>query len=265
MWKHDALANDLQAYLQGSTDRMVFQNMDMGNCRPDVYTIDKSFAKFRCITYEIKVSRSDFLSDITSSKWHKYKAFSHGVYFAVPDGLVKKSEVPESCGLIVRKESGWYSLKRPMPIELPELSTYCWMRLLMTLHPMGFHGEYKHLRPSKTQWDAEAMLRKRTGKDIALAIANPEAAALKAKHRKEIEDAEQARHFARLKEIRTQAIEEKTQLCGVLGLEPDASFWQISSAIESIKSMVQMSDVDGAIQALQKLKARAVRSEVSHA
>lgn len=255
-WNHDELANDLQAYLQGNTDRMVFQNMDMGQCRPDVYTVDKSFAKFRCITYEIKVSRSDFLSDITSSKWHKYKAFSHGIYFAVPDGMVKKSEVPDSCGLIVRKESGWHSLKRPIPSEMDGLPHHCWMRLLLTLHPMGFHGQYKHMRPSMSQWSAEEMLRKRTGLAIALAIANPKAAEEEAKRRKAIEDDERARHYKRLDAIRSEAVQEKMELCQVLGIDPASGSYAISSAVRSIKSLVELSDVDDAIKALEKLKIR---------
>lgn len=51
-----------------------------------------------CITgYEIKVSRSDFLGD---NKWHLYLQYCNEFYFVVPEGLVRKDEVPADVGLI---------------------------------------------------------------------------------------------------------------------------------------------------------------------
>ena len=51
-----------------------------------------------CITgYEIKVSRGDFLQD---AKWHLYLQYCNEFYFVVPNGLIKKEELPDNVGLI---------------------------------------------------------------------------------------------------------------------------------------------------------------------
>jgi len=116
-WKHDELASDLAQHLV-SDNRMVWTDMQMGpsgSPRPDVYTLEKSYSRPRPVSYEIKVSRSDFLSDVNAAKWQKYLDFSGGVIFAVPKGLITKAEVPFECGLIVRGENGWKTMKREKP------------------------------------------------------------------------------------------------------------------------------------------------------
>ncbi|OUS29497.1 hypothetical protein A9Q98_06140 [Thalassotalea sp. 42_200_T64] len=88
---HDKLANNLATHLM-SDDRMVWEDIPVGksgSVRPDVLTIQKSFASPNPISYEIKVSVSDFRSDVTSAKWKNYLDFSYGVIFAVPKGLIK--------------------------------------------------------------------------------------------------------------------------------------------------------------------------------
>lgn len=99
---HDELANNLATHLM-SVDRMVWEDIPVGksgSVRPDVLTIQKSFASPNPISYEIKVSVSDFRSDVTSAKWKNYLDFSYGVIFAVPKGLIKKSDIPNGCGLM---------------------------------------------------------------------------------------------------------------------------------------------------------------------
>lgn len=108
-WQHDELARDLAASLS-CEGRMVWTDIQLGpqgSPRPDVFRIDKSFAHPMAMAYECKISRSDFLADVTVGKWRSYLAYAYAVVFAVPDGLVSKSEVPDMCGLIVRKESAW--------------------------------------------------------------------------------------------------------------------------------------------------------------
>lgn len=64
----------------------------------------KNFLK---ITYEVKVSRSDFLHEIKHpEKRQQGLSFSNEFYFAVPHGLVKPEEIPPECGLIFVKEDG---------------------------------------------------------------------------------------------------------------------------------------------------------------
>ena len=116
-WKHDELASDLADHLHHES-RMVWTDMQMGSSgspRPDVFTMKKSYTNPTPISYEIKISRSDFLSDINSAKWQRYLKFSGGVIFAVPKGLITKNEVPFECGLMIRNEETWRTLKRAKP------------------------------------------------------------------------------------------------------------------------------------------------------
>lgn len=53
----------------------------------------------RITGYEVKVNRSDFLSDVRSGKWEKYLAWCNGLYFVFPAGFsVAKDEIPKGVG-----------------------------------------------------------------------------------------------------------------------------------------------------------------------
>ena len=53
----------------------------------------------RITGYEVKVSRSDFLSDVRSGKWEKYLAWCHRLYFVFPMGFsVASGEIPKGVG-----------------------------------------------------------------------------------------------------------------------------------------------------------------------
>lgn len=71
---HDELARSLADSLR--TDSvMTWTDLQMGpshSARPDVYTLNKSYVSPCPTTYECKISRSDFLSDVTSGKWQAY-------------------------------------------------------------------------------------------------------------------------------------------------------------------------------------------------
>lgn len=124
-WLHDALMKDLAEHLRCKTDRMVWTDMPIGPAgspRPDVFTIFKSFTQPRPMTYEVKISKADFRSDVTAGKWQKYLRFSSGVLFACPSGLIGKADIPDGCGLIVRGADGWRVVKGPTlrSVTLPE-------------------------------------------------------------------------------------------------------------------------------------------------
>ncbi|MAU41013.1 MAG: hypothetical protein CMF31_05255 [Kordiimonas sp.] len=122
---HDALAHDLAAYLAQRQDyRIVFENISMGgpgNVRPDVYVLHKSYTCPCPITYEIKISRSDFLSDIRTQKWREYRPYSECIYFATVEGLISTDEVPDECGLLLKKKSGWRTAKKAAHSTLDSL------------------------------------------------------------------------------------------------------------------------------------------------
>lgn len=73
----------------------------------DVLTVKPSYTRFCILIYEVKVSRSDFLSDIRSEKWKMYLPHCHRFYFATTSGIVKWEDIPPEAGWIVRGDKGW--------------------------------------------------------------------------------------------------------------------------------------------------------------
>ncbi len=80
--------------------------------------------------YECKSSRQDFMRDVGADKWRRYLLVFPRVYFAVPSGLVKKAEVPDEAGLIVRGENGWTTVKAARGHIPPNLSVNSILALL---------------------------------------------------------------------------------------------------------------------------------------
>ena len=77
----------------------------------DVITIKPSYNRFNLDIYEVKVSRADILQDIKKGKYKRYLPHCHRLYFAAISGIIKKEEIPEDVGLIVRGENGWKTIK----------------------------------------------------------------------------------------------------------------------------------------------------------
>lgn len=172
-WQHDELAHDLAKKFRVNGDKMVWEDMNMGSsgsCRPDVYVINKTYSYFQPLTYEIKVSLSDFRSDITSGKWQKYLKFSAGVVFAVPKGLITKNDVPNGCGLIVRSDTGWRHAKKPTLSQVDSLPHETWMKMMIDGIERVQREQIK-VRPSASSWAVEAKLRNKFGHEIASLIA----------------------------------------------------------------------------------------------
>jgi hypothetical protein len=102
---HDQLADLTASWLRANKSRMTWTNFRYdiyGTGRPDVFSLAKSLHLKKCspMVHEIKVSRSDFFSDVKSEKWKKYQPFCSHFYFVCPLGMVQKSEVPIEAGLM---------------------------------------------------------------------------------------------------------------------------------------------------------------------
>lgn len=111
-WHHGSLLRDMVDKQLSMDDKFVWAEPCWptsieGYPIPDILTIRKSFSKPLPTIYEIKVNRSDFLSDVNSGKWIKYLPYCQKFFFAVPRGMVRKGEVPDGAGLILRSEKGW--------------------------------------------------------------------------------------------------------------------------------------------------------------
>lgn len=121
---HDELADSLGAHLRGP-EIMVWTNMQLGpkgSPRPDVYTIRKSFTNPSPTAYEVKVSVSDFRSDVTTGKYTNYFQYAGAVMFACEHGLISKFDVPSQCGLIVFNAGSWRAARKPTvsPCTIPQ-------------------------------------------------------------------------------------------------------------------------------------------------
>lgn len=262
-WKHDDLANDLAQHLKGASgESMVWCDMQLGpsgSARPDVYVLKKSYSRFQPRAYEVKISRADFLSDINSGKWQKYRRFASAVSFAVPDGLVKKTEVPDGVGLIVRKEKVWRQARAPRIEVLETLPREAWMKLLINgldrLRPPTAELHRTHVR--------DAAFRRALGDEIAGLVREREFAA--ARIAAEIEA-----HKRRLAGIREQHCRVEQQLsekngaaaglwadlCDFLGLTPGASQHVAYAKINEIKRAL---DRDEQVESLNSVISRSVR------
>ena len=99
-----------------------FKVLDGDLGRADVVAMLRSGHRTALSIFEVKVSRSDFLADTKAGKWRRYTA-AGPVWFAVPAGLVEKSEVPDGAGLMTLDGRGWRRVKRaddkmkPPPVE----------------------------------------------------------------------------------------------------------------------------------------------------
>lgn len=131
-WKHDGLLADLAGYLR-SPQRLVWTDMQLGPAgspRPDVFTLDRCYSRPRPTAFEVKISRSDLRADTTAGKWQSYLKFAGSVTFAVPDGLCTVGDIPDGCGLIVRKAEVWRYARRPTVQAVTPPFSAC-MKLLL--------------------------------------------------------------------------------------------------------------------------------------
>ena len=163
---HDQLQEDLASHLRAGTDRMVWTNTQLGpvgSPRPDVFTVNKSFSRFRTDCYEIKVSVPDLRSDLTSGKWQSYRKFGHAVWFAFPRGMVPLDLIPKECGVILRSDSGWRAARKPVAQVLDTLPRDAWLKLLMD----GPRGPAEPAMRNGSDWRMRDIIAKKMGKEVA--------------------------------------------------------------------------------------------------
>lgn len=114
-WNNEReLQDDLAVYLR-SSGFLTFTELLVPGCeggRVDVATVKPHvYATKDLRAYEVKLTKQCFLQDIGQNKWHKYLNVFHRVYFAAPEGVLKKDDIPKDAGLIVRNENGWHVTK----------------------------------------------------------------------------------------------------------------------------------------------------------
>lgn len=104
----------------------------------DALAISKSWTKPHVNIYEIKTSRSDFLSDV---KWPRYREFCNWFWFACPLGLITPDELSDGVGLIVYNldNKSLRAIRRPVfqdnPLSAKVLLYLVMSRLDQERHP----------------------------------------------------------------------------------------------------------------------------------
>lgn len=169
--KHDELMIRLADYLGSISGRMMWTDMQLGpsgSPRPDVFAMDKSFMHPKPVAYEVKVSLSDFRSDVTKGKWQSYLEFAGAVIFVVPKGLITKNDVPNGCGLMTYNgdTDTFASVKKPTlhPVTLPQ-----WVMLKLLIDGVDRVHEVNR-RALLNEYAIEARVRKTLGDEVAAAV-----------------------------------------------------------------------------------------------
>lgn len=117
-----ALARDLaeslrtgREYLRTWLEVETTGGADTASGRMDVFAMRPRWGGLHDTrAYEVKVNRRDFVGDVRAMKFTKSFAYCRRFYYAVPSGLVTKTEVPPGCGLIVKTErGGWRVMVQP--------------------------------------------------------------------------------------------------------------------------------------------------------
>ena len=263
-WGHDALQEDLAAFLRATRDRVVWTNMQLGQAgspRPDVYSVPKSFAKFTPIAYEIKVSVADFRRDVTAGKWQSYLKFASGVTFAVPRGLIGKADLPPGCGLVVRGDDGWSTVKAPTLAKIDTLPRDAWIKLVIDgIARQQVKIEPRHLNPFR----AQKLIRKAYGDGIADALSNRDIAVYQLEAQTEkmrAATSEASEETDRIIKSRRERVEgevrqlraEFSRLAVAVGLDADAPLHTVEHAVsEAIRRITQ----DGEVKHLRGVIAR---------
>ena len=256
-WGHNALASELAKRLRNDGKNWTWENLTVGawsGPRPDVMAFPRwRYDLPQIHAYEIKVSRSDLMSDLNSEKWRKYLEHCQSVTFAMPHGLAKKDEIPAECGVMFRTGRGWRTERRAQ--NLGSACSIQAMAKLLTCHPD------RDPYPGLSKWEADAEARRcrdafarRAGERFGQALAR-----LAADVAEGHDPAGKAKSKAEeiLADARAEAERIRAQLAPLLtalGLPEDAGSWEISSRI---RQTVQDLSADARVQKVEAALKRA--------
>ncbi|WP_315782429.1 hypothetical protein [Bradyrhizobium sp. SZCCHNPS1003] len=105
----------------------------------DLWVIEANATKGCTATsYEIKVSRSDFLKDVQQPlKQRGARLFSDQFFFVTPPGLLKPEEIPDWAGLLEPQEShfwgNWPTFKTIVPAPIRSKDAPSWQLVVSLL------------------------------------------------------------------------------------------------------------------------------------
>lgn len=157
---HHTLGEDLAAWLRKYRNRTTWENVqfefrsktpialpaslspaigDGCTLRPDVFSLVSTLEVDNMVPqiFEVKVSRADFLRDVADpTKRAAYFRMAPQVFYAAPQGMLKKDEIPTECGLVEQIGPGlWKTTKNAPKLKAwPGLSPRQWMALVLKPH-----------------------------------------------------------------------------------------------------------------------------------
>lgn len=113
------LARDLIQHINTTNNWMAWINKPLGSvfydhnlAVADIFALYKRYENPEARVYELKMDRQDFLNDVRSLKYMRSLPHCSQFYYAAPEGIAKKEEVPTDCGLIVKGgKKGWHVTK----------------------------------------------------------------------------------------------------------------------------------------------------------
>lgn len=125
--------------------------------RIDALAIKRSWTQ-PCITaYEVKVSRSDFMSD---DKWRRYRDYCHRLYFACPSGLIQPEELAEDIGLIWFKPgTGALTTRKAALFRDIEIPAAMFYHLIISRTESDRHPFFSNQRELLEAWVADKAAR----------------------------------------------------------------------------------------------------------
>ena len=125
-WTHESLLQDLYYTLWQSETELAICEPSLGEVVPDVLAIRYSYRNPMVRIWEVKASRNDFLSDVRSEKWRNYTKIAHRVYFATPEGIISREDLPPGVGWYVRNDYTWVCKRGSMNFCGEGLSYRMW-------------------------------------------------------------------------------------------------------------------------------------------
>ena len=110
---------------------------------PDVFSIRHTTveAYLEPIVHEVKVHRSDLLSDLRrAAKRAAYLQLSSECWYVLAEGIARADEIPPECGVLVAR-SGTLDVERAAPRRPMRMPFHLWMALARATPLDGWHDD----------------------------------------------------------------------------------------------------------------------------
>lgn len=196
--------------------------------RLDAWVLKKTWSPITMIGYEVKVSRSDWLSD---KKLIAYLPLCHYLYMVAPKDLIALDELPSGVGLLepvgdgarlaTRRKATWRDIELPTNLLVYVLMCRVTITREQQQNAAWRLDQLKHWVDGKVE-----------RRELSYAV-----------NKKIREKFIEQEHRFQLLEQRTAAVEQVKQRIIELGFDPDKPFslWQVSERIKELAGAVDQS------------------------